>query len=799
MLLAAPLGGAMQRGLLVLIVAAIFSAVALPARQAAADISAAQVTASIRLGVKYLRGRQDRVRGNWQEYSSQPGGLTSLITLALLNCGAPVDDPAIQRSLAYLRKLGNPEMTYATALQTLVFCEAEPDRDRLLIERNVAWLESSQLTGRGRSGAWGYSDRHGNGDNSNTQFALLALHEADRVGVKVKDQTWKKSLDYWLSTQKKDGSWGYVEDRPSTGSMTCAAITSVIISSGRVSGSDSKVSGDDILCCTGAENNDAVERAFQWLGKYFSVRSNPTGLSARGRGQGRNNLLYYLYGVERVGRLSGRRFIGKHDWYREGAEVLVGSQDKLTGFWKGVGLAEDNPLIATALSLLFLSKGARPVVVSRMIHSQPAGVLGGETRGVASWNRHRHALQNLTYSVGKRWKQNLTWQTVDPSAASVEDLLQTPVLFISGSDKLDISVKQQKLLRQYVDQGGFIFAEACCEGDGFDRDFRKLMKAVFPESPMRLLPYDHPVWFAERKVPAEHLRPLWGVEACCRTSVVYCPASLSCYWELEPGGRDAGYAAKPAQEIDAAVAIGQNVLAYATNRRLKPKLREPTVAVSSGGSELSRNTIIAPKVAHNGGSDDAPNAWSNLLQLAGEQLPLRLSRERRMAAPADPTLFNYPLLFMHGRRTFRFSAPARKALAEYLSRGGVLFVDSICASEAFAASVRQEVKEMFPGKELKRLPASHSIFTSKHRGHQLTTVSIREPGERVDDGPLLAKITKVKPRLEGLEIDGRLAVIFSPLDISCAMENTESLECKGYIKADAARLGVNVILYALQQ
>ena len=30
-------------------------------------------------------------------------------------------------------------------------------------------------------------------------------------------------------------------------------------------------------------------------------------------------------------------------------------------------------------------------------------------------------------------------------------------------------------------------------------------------------------------------------------------------------------------------------------------------------------------------------------------------------------------------------------------------------------------------------------------------------------------------------------------------ENTPSLECRGYVTEDAARIGVNVILYALQQ
>ena len=49
------------------------------------------------------------------------------------------------------------------------------------------------------------------------------------------------------------------------------------------------------------------------------------------------------------------------------------------------------------------------------------------------------------------------------------------------------------------------------------------------------------------------------------------------------------------------------------------------------------------------------------------------------------------------------------------------------------------------------------------------------------------------------KIDGRIAVILSPYDISCALEKGASLECKGYAPPDAARLGANVLLYALQQ
>ena len=54
-------------------------------------------------------------------------------------------------------------------------------------------------------------------------------------------------------------------------------------------------------------------------------------------------------------------------------------------------------------------------------------------------------------------------------------------------------------------------------------------------------------------------------------------------------------------------------------------------------------------------------------------------------------------------------------------------------------------------------------------------------------------------RLTCLLVDDRIAVIFSPYDISCALENHSSMDCTGYIREDAARLGINVILFALQQ
>ncbi len=53
-------------------------------------------------------------------------------------------------------------------------------------------------------------------------------------------------------------------------------------------------------------------------------------------------------------------------------------------------------------------------------------------------------------------------------------------------------------LREYVERGGVIFADACCDSPTFDQGFKKLMKEVFPgrDEELRTLADDHPIWKA---------------------------------------------------------------------------------------------------------------------------------------------------------------------------------------------------------------------------------------------------------------------------------------------------------------
>lgn len=767
---------------------ALASTLELRAQPPARDLDPAAVSESIERGVKYLKSVQ-APNGSWSEYLGQTGAKGALATLALLSCGVKADDPAVAASLRYLRTI-RPKQTYAISLQTMVLCAAEPKKDLILIQDNVRYLEQQQFATGGRKGAWGYPT--GPGDNSNSQFALLALYEAERVGAKVKPQTWRRAYDYWLSAQLPDGSFSYMKgegELPSTASMTCAGIGALVIASGEVNAGDASFNDGKVQCCGNQTDDDAIERAVAWLARNFQVDVNV----------GERNdkwLLYYLYGVERVGRLTARRYIGEHDWYREGAEFLIKGQNKVGGgFWQrndptGV---ESDEVIATSLALLFLSKGRRPVLMGKLEHA-PDG----------DWNNHRRDAAHLTSYVEKQWRRDLTWQVINAEHATVDDLLQSPVIYISGRRAPEFTQPQIDRLRQYIEAGGFIFAEACCDGTEFDAGFRALMERMFPEEEyrLRLLPPTHSIWSAEERVDPEYVKELYGIDFGCRTSVVYCPDNLSCYWELDRPERAVEYDETVRKQIAAANSIGINVLAYATGRELKYKDEIPASLVGNGPADSNdRGALRLANLIHAGGHDVAPGGLPNLLRFVAQKSGIRVSTDRREVSLNDPKLYNYPILFMHGRNQFQLQEQERQQLRSFLERGGVLIANSVCASEAFTASFEAEMRAVLPEQGLEPIPSDHEMFTEAFGGFDLRQVTLRRPARRAagSDAPATVDLITTPPRLDGIKIDERYAVIFSRYDLSCALEKHDSLECEGYTREDAARLGLNLIMYALQR
>lgn len=188
------------------------------------------------------------------------------------------------------------------------------------------------------------------GDNSNAQYAVLGLFAASRAAVVVPKETWERAEKWFESKQNADGGWGYnsaalkgngggalgIVSDASSGSMTTAGLTALIVSKFYL-GKDWKAA-------------PSVSKGLDWLGKNFSVTDNPKGHAIWH--------YYYLYGLERVGTVSGLKEFGGHNWYKEGAEYLLKAQQK-DGSWKSTapGLANDSDdVIDTCFAILFLRR-----------------------------------------------------------------------------------------------------------------------------------------------------------------------------------------------------------------------------------------------------------------------------------------------------------------------------------------------------------------------------------------------------------------------------------------------------------
>lgn len=766
-----------------------------------------RIVRGMRDGCAYLRAHQAG-DGSWTagpgaRWESSPIGYTSIVIMALINNDFPVDSPVVQRGLSYLRSLppGQPSGhhgVYEASLMIMALCAAEePTRDKSRITRLVDLMQRTQAPNGPSKGMWGYAlaDQGNPGSNSedrsNSQFALLALRDAAYYGIKVDRDVWQRAHESWLLSQLPTGGWSYKNgDHQARGSMTAAGLSSLAITS-RMLQDDSDVDNDGRPdCCAPHPPVDAFERGRKWLGspQNFSVNVNP--------GNG-NWHYYYLYGLERAGRLGNVRFFGNYDWYRAGARYLVAAQNG-DGSWNDRTTAD--PIINTAYALLFLSKGLSRVVVNKLDYTSPPN----DEDVTGEWNRHPLDVPNLIEKIDglKGWPPRLTSQVLKLSRlkpdTAVSDMNQAPVLYLNGRDAPTLTDEHVRWMRQYIDEGGFVFAVANCTGGTFDQGFRDLVKRLFPDgdASLKRLQSDHPVYRSEYALPNAENVELYGVDFGCRTSIIYSPEDLGCLWQKwmrhEPRTRHQGLS----QRIIRATRIGVNVLAYATGREPPVKLNEDKRDRKGRGDQIDRGLTEIAQLRHSGGWDTAPKALRNLLEALNETVGMGVAPQRRAIPITLDELRRFPIAYMHGRYRFRLSKQERDALRDYLSTGAVLFADACCGSTRFDRSFRDLMQEVYPDNSLKRIPPDHELF-SETIGHKIDAVRLRKlvPGKA--GASMQSKTESVPPILEGIEIEGRFVVVYSRYDISCALENQASLACDGYEENDAMKLAVNIVLYAM--
>jgi hypothetical protein len=347
------------------------------------------VNAAIDRGVAHLRTLQ-KDDGAFDPLPSWDLGTTALCTYTLASCGAKLDDPAVEKALALLCA-ASPTKTYeqAVCLMAVERAYTPPDevpggkrRPRGLPADRRAWAErtAAALEGNCSSpGLWGYPYA-GNSlvraDSSNTQYAVLGLQAASRLGIAVKEASWLGVVRHFTGVRDLEGARGSVlllragqavtetaaalavpkvagfrystnEDR-TWGSMTCAGIASLAIVRDELRRAKcAKFGGKQ------EEEVDAmIAGGWAWLDQHWGTNDHP--------GKPHDWFFYFLYSLERAAVLDGVQRVGGKDWYFEGAAELLARQAK-DGSWDenaGTHVTE------TCFALLFLKRATAPLTAA---------------------------------------------------------------------------------------------------------------------------------------------------------------------------------------------------------------------------------------------------------------------------------------------------------------------------------------------------------------------------------------------------------------------------------------------------
>lgn len=713
---------------------------------ACAEVSSEQVRSAIASGVRYLT-RAQQPSGRWAD-NHYEGGETCIITLALLQSGQRADSPRLSAALREIASLPN-EFTYVVSLKAMVLAQASPIGYKQEIGECASWLVRAQQGG----GLWSYTQLPLPFDHSNSQFALLGLSAAADSGVQIPAAVWQRARAAVLQTQNKDGGWSYRSGEASYGSMTAAGVSDLIIVGGSTaSPQESQYRDGAAPNCGRYTASKPLLNAMTWLGRNFSGSTNP--------GRAGQYVYYWLYAVERCGILSGRRYFGNHDWYREGAEFLVKDQEP-SGAW-GNGLAD------TAMALLFLAKGHKPLLIQKLQWSADE-----------AWNPDRNDVAHLIAFIGDKFGQPTEWQAV-AFDAPMEEWMAAPLLYMQGHAFPDFSQQQRAKLRDYVDKGGTLLVEACCSKREFRVGFQKFLEQAYPGQSLRTLDAEHPVYHAHFDLAPYDLM---GVDVGCRTSILFAPRDLSCLWEQ----------ARFPVLSEQAFKIGTNIAALALGRQA---LRDRLDAVSvpddpqtEKSAEAVPRGLRLAQVVYDGDWRPDPLALAHFAEFLRDQAGVDVITAYKPVRLLERDLSTSPILFLTGHYRFSLTEAEHTALATYLRRGGFLLAEACCGRTEMDAAARATLEKTLPGVPLQRLATDHAVFVGRP-GFPLPRVGYKP--DALTDQP-----GRDTPELWGQYVDGRLAVVYSPFSLGCGLDGHQCRNCRGLVDADARRLAANIVLHAL--
>ena len=206
-----------------------------------------------------------------------------------------------------------------------------------------------------------------------------------------------------------------------------------------------------------------------------------------------------------------------------------------------------------------------------------------------------------------------------------------------------------------------------------------------------------------------------------------------------------------------------------------------------------------------GGSwrNDYPDSDWNFSYRLQQLTSLKVDPNAKVIRLTDPSLFDYPFIFMSNVQGIRLSNAEAAALSRYLQNGGFLMADDFWTPAAWS-HVQEEMRSVLPNSKPRELTVDHEIFNIVYKFPEIPRVlSIKawERGLDYEDWHSWRPGDDRDPHFQAYhDSDGRMVALFchnSDVGDGWEREGENHEFFKNFSVKVSYPLGINIITYVM--
>ncbi len=181
-----------------------------------------------------------------------------------------------------------------------------------------------------------------------------------------------------------------------------------------------------------------------------------------------------------------------------------------------------------------------------------------------------------------------------------------------------------------------------------------------------------------------------------------------------------------------------------------------------------------------GGTHTSRCFSSEFLSAVQRNTTIRTERRFKSVKLGGNDLFKFPFAVITGEADFHFTRKERENMKKYIENGGFLLASAGCSSKKFDRAFHREMKRIFGKDCFKDLPMDHPVFSTVN---EITKLELKKVSS--------------DPKLIGLEVNGKIAVIYSHHGLNDTAHAEGCCCCGGNEIINALNVNMNILVYAL--